>query len=250
MVPALLFHAMPLKPMNTAAREDNCFPLLTDIALFKALSGEQLRFLAADCYRRHARKGQVVCDKGVVLDGFYAVREGRVKLAMLSEEGSERVVQIAEDGDTFGEGLGLTGQPSPIYAQTLCDSHLLFFRAERVRAALYRWPALAMLFLSQTCNRVHELYRDLEACCLHSALQRVAGYLLERLQCVRDQENPSAVRVSLPAGKAVVASRLNLTPETFSRELRHLSAQGAISVERGVVNILSVDMLHSAAGRS
>ena len=235
--------------MNTAAREDNCFPLLTDIALFKGLSGDQLRFLAADCYRRHAPKGQVVCDKGAVLDGFFAVREGRVKLAMLSKDGGERVVQIALAGETFGEGLGLVGQPSPVYAQTLCDSQLLFFRAERVRAALCRWPSLALLFLSQTCDRVHELYRDLEACCLHTALQRVAGYLLDRLQCVREQEGARAARISLPAGKAVVASRLNLTPETFSRELRHLSGQGVIGVEGGVLSILSVDLLRAAAGR-
>lgn len=236
--------------MNTAARQDNCFPLLTDIELFHGMSSEQLRYLAADCYRRHALKGQVICDKGAVLDGFYAVREGCVKLAMLSAEGSERVVQIALAGDTFGEGLGLMGRPSPVYAQTLCDSQLLFFRAEPVRVALLRWPALAMIFLTQTCNRVHELYRDLEACCLQSALQRVAGYLLDRLDCPQDQMHAGASQVFLPAGKAVVASRLNLTPETFSRELRHLSSLGVISVERCIVHILSPERLKEVAGRS
>jgi len=236
--------------MNTAAREDNCYPLLTDIALFQGMTSEQLRFFAADCYGRHAPKGQVVCDKDAMLDGFYAVREGRVKLAMLSLEGTERVVQIALAGETFGEGIGLVDQPSPVYAQTLSDSHLLFFRSDRVRTALCRWPTLAMLFLTQTCSRVHELYRDLEACCLHSALQRVAGYLLDHCEPVRDSGGGNANRVVLPAGKAVVASRLNLTPETFSRELRHLSSAGVIGVERCIVHILSPDRLKVAAGRS
>lgn len=236
--------------MNTATREDNCYPLLTDIALFQGLTSEQLRFLAADCYCRQACKGQVVCDKGAMLGGFYAVRAGRVKLAMLSADGTERVVQIALPGETFGEGLGLVDKPSPVYAQTLCDSHLLFFRAERVRAAVRRWPTLAMLFLTQACSQVHELYRDLEACCLHTALERVAGYLLDRFRYVSESEAGSAGRISLPAGKAVVASCLNLTPETFSRELRHLSSQGVISVERGIVHILSPERLREAAGRT
>jgi CRP-like cAMP-binding protein len=143
----------------------------------------------------------------------------------------------------------LSGEPSPLYAQTLCDSQLLFFRAERMRAAFARWPALASIFLSQACSRIHELYRDLEACCLHSALQRVAGYLLDRLQRQRDREDSEMSRISLPAGKAVIASRLNLTPETFSRELRHLSSEGVIDVERGLVRILSIERLRESAGR-
>ena len=234
--------------MNTLARENNCFPLLTDIALFRSLSSEQLRFLAASCFRRHAPKGQVICDKGTRMDGFFALREGRVKLAILSADGSERVVQIAVAGETFGEAVGLIDRPLPVYAQTLCDSELLFFAADGVRAALMRWPTLSLLFLQQICSRVHELYRDLEACCLHSALQRVAGFLLDRLECVREQGDASSCRVVLPAGKAVVASRLNLTPETFSRELRSLSSAGVIGVERGVVTILAPEELRVAAG--
>jgi len=111
--------------MNTAAREDNFVPLLSGISLFGGLSGEQLRFLAAECYPRQAPKGCVVFEKGALLEGFYAVREGRVKLAVLSAEGSERVVQIALSGDTLGESLGLIDQPSPVYAQALSNSALL-----------------------------------------------------------------------------------------------------------------------------
>ncbi len=55
--------------------------------------------------------------------------------------------------------------------------------------------------------------------------------------------------VVLPAGKAVVASRLNLTPETFSRELRNLSRDGVISVERCTVLVHDTANLRAAAGR-
>jgi CRP-like cAMP-binding protein len=236
--------------MNTAARENNCFPLLRDIALFVDLTGEQLRFLAASCFPRHAVKGQVVCEKGTRLNGFFAVREGGVKLAILAADGSERVVQIAVAGETFGEGVGLLDRPMPVYAQSLCDAELLFVNGDGVRQAVVRWPALAMLFLEQACSRVHELYEDLEACCLHSAPQRVAGYLLDCLECVRQGGHGAVNRVALPAGKAVVASRLNLTPETFSRELRNLSSDGIIAVERCVVTVRSPRKLALAAGRS
>mgnify|MGYP001818989503 CR=1 FL=1 len=235
--------------MNTAVRQDNCVPLLTDIALFQGLTGEQLRFIGTDCCRKRANKGLILCEKGVRLDGFYAVRQGRIKLAMLSAEGAERVVQIALPGETFGEGVGLAGHALPFYAQALTEAELLFFRAEHIKAAVARWPALAMLLLDQACARMQELYHDLEACCLQSALQRVAGYLQDRLDCLRDQHPSAPARIALPAGKAVVASRLNLTPETFSRELRQLSAAGIIRVDKGLVQILDQGRLADATGR-
>jgi CRP-like cAMP-binding protein len=233
--------------MNTAAREELFAALLSDIALFDGLSGEQLRFLAADCFPRRLSRGGVIFEKGALLDGFYALREGRVKLAILSPEGAERVVQIALPGDTFGESIGLIERPSPVYAQALCDCEVLFFRAERARAAASRWPSLGCRFLEQCCVRVHQLYRDLEACCLRSALQRVAGFLLDSLE---SGSRRSAPRVVLPAGKAVVASRLNLTPETFSRELRHLSDAGVIRVDRRIVEVRDPGRLRGVAAQS
>jgi CRP-like cAMP-binding protein len=43
--------------------------------------------------------------------------------------------------------------------------------------------------------------------------------------------------VTLPAGKAVIASALSLTPETFSRELRRLVEQNLISVHRNSIYV-------------
>ena len=56
--------------------------------------------------------------------------------------------------------------------------------------------------------------------------------------------------VTLPTSKAVVASRLNLTPEHFSRILHELSEKGLISVDGRAVKILDVAKLrghHSTA---
>lgn len=236
--------------MNSSAREHNCLPLLRDIVLMRGLSGEQQRFLAAGCFPRSVAKGLVIFEKGTRLDGFYAVREGRVKLAMLSPDGGERVVQIVLRGETFAEAMGCCEALAPVYAQALCRSEVLFFRADQVRAALRRWPAVGLLLLQQTCARVLDLYGDIEAFCLQSARQRVAGFLLDRLGADCDEGESLDAQVVLPAGKAVVASRLNLTPETFSRELRRLCDTGVISVERGTLHVHDLLRLRAAATRT
>jgi CRP-like cAMP-binding protein len=75
---------------------------------------------------------------------------------------------------------------------------------------------------------MRELIGDIEACCLLNARQRVVGYLLQ--QAEKDPSNLD--RVTLPGPKAMVASLLNLSAETFSRELHALEHAGLLEIDR------------------
>ena len=79
-----------------------------------------------------------------------------------------------------------------------------------------------------------------------SSTQRVIGYLL------RQDEDPAAASiaytVTLPTSKTVLASRLNLTPEHFSRILRDLSAAGLVAVEGREVRIVDIEKLRTYTG--
>ena len=71
------------------------------------------------------------------------------------------------------------------------------------------------------------------------------GYLLRQ-----DVERPEAVAsytVTLPTSKAIVASRLNLTPEHFSRILHELAAAGLIEVNGRAVRIPDLERLRRGA---
>jgi CRP-like cAMP-binding protein len=79
---------------------------------------------------------------------------------------------------------------------------------------------------------------------MHSGAQRVIGYLL------RDAEQAAQggeANVSLPVNKGVVASRLNLTPQHFSRILHELSEAGLLSVEGRIIHIADVAKLRAAS---
>ncbi len=47
----------------------------------------------------------------------------------------------------------------------------------------------------------------------------------------------ASAEVRLPAGKAIIASSLNLTPETFSRELHQLAGRGLIDVKKKTIRV-------------
>jgi len=232
--------------MNAADREKTCLDLLAKAPGFPALPPDATRFIAGGCHQRTAARDQLLYEKGESLTGFFLLLDGRVKLAVLSADGAERVLNIVLPGRTFGESAALLGRPCPLYAQALANSRLLFVQMDRVRAAIERWPAAAFAMLTLVAERNQYLIQDMEACCLHSAAQRLSNYLLR--EAVSDSDAPDAGSVTLPAAKTVVASRLNLSAETFSRELHALAHRGLVSVARREIAIPSLTRLRASAG--
>jgi len=167
--------------------------------------------------------------------GFHIAVYGQVKLGFHSPQGGEKVVEIIGPGQSFGEALMFLEKPYIVYAQALADTMLLHVAKQCVFTEIERDAAFARKMLSGLSRRLHSLVQDVEAYSLRSSAERAIGYLL------RDEEAPAEVELS--AGKSVVASRLNMTPEHFSRVLHELTAAGLISVEGKTVRILNAEGL-------
>ena len=84
--------------------------------------------------------------------------------------------------------------------------------------------------------RLHSLVQDVETYSLRSSAQRVVGYLLQHCP-QNDAECEGSFDISLPTSKQVIASRLNLTPETLSRIFHDLAANGLIAVSGKQITI-------------
>ena len=102
-------------------------------------------------------------------------------------------------------------------------------------------PLFARRMLAGLSRRLHSLVSDVESYSLRSGAQRVIGYLL------RDGHDVAAgvIELTLPTTKNIIASRLNLTPEHFSRVLHELAVARLIEVDGRTVRILDVDRLRS-----
>ena len=221
---------------------------LASLPLFKELAPSELDRIAAGTTELHVPRGEILFNKGDPCAGFHLVIYGQVKLAFISPQGSEKVVEIVGPGFSFGEALMFMEKPYIVMAQTLADSLLLHVSREAVFAELERDPRFARKMLAGLSRRLHGLISDVESYSLQSGTQRVIGYLLRQ-----DEEQAAAnpaYSVTLPTSKAVVASRLNLTPEHFSRILHDLADAGLISVDGRAVNILDVAKLRAYSGSS
>ena len=216
---------------------------LANLPLFKEIDSEEIERVAQGTRAVHVERGQVLFHKGDPAEGFYLVVYGQVKLAFTSPQGGDKVVEIIGPGMSFGEAVMFLEKPYPVYAQALADWMLLHVSRNAVFHEVERNPQFARKMLGGLSRRLHGLVSDVEAYSLRSGAQRVIGYLLR--DDTLAEGGPRAVSITLPTNKGVIASRLNLTPQHFSRILHELTEAGLIRVDGRSVHVPDVNRLRT-----
>lgn len=215
---------------------------LKRLPLFADLSPEELTLVAAGTTEHHIPRGSAVFQRGDPCVGFHMVIFGQVKLSFLSAQGNEKIVEIIGPGHSFGEALMFMEKPYIVTAHAVGDCMLLHISKHTVFAELARNPQFARRMLAGMSRRLHGLISDVEAYSLRSGSQRIIGYLL------KDDDATDGSEITLAVSKKLLASRLNLTPEYFSRVLHELADQGMIAVNGRQIKILDSARLRAYEG--
>jgi CRP-like cAMP-binding protein len=222
--------------------------IIEHMPLFQALNGEQRALLLDGISSCRLQKGEVLFFKGDPVAGFHIVVFGQIKLTVQSAEGEEKVIEIINAKQSFGEAVMFLGRPYPVTAEALAGSLVLHVARRQIDALLEQDNTFARLMLAGLSMRLHSLIQDVEAYSLGSSLQRVIGYLLQQCQEEDGSGEERAVEVVLPASKQVIASRLNLVPETLSRILTELTRSGLIEVKGRTIVVKAVGKLREYTG--
>ncbi len=218
--------------------------LLSRTALFGGLDPETLARITAGTAMIRVARGNPLFRAGDACAGFHLVVEGRIKLSLHSAQGAERVVELPGPGQTFGEAAMFLRIPYRVSAEAVADSRLLHVSAAPVFSELERDPRLAHRIIASLSMRLHRLVGEIEAQSLMSGTRRVVGYLLS----LADPAAAAETVIHLPALKNVIASRLNLTHEHFSRILHGLAAAGVIRLNGPDIRIPDPDALRRHPG--
>jgi CRP-like cAMP-binding protein len=233
--------------MATHALSADAF--ISNLPLFKELSDEQRARIAERTRQLRVARGDVLFRRGDAAAGAYIVAYGQVKLSFVSSTGVEKVIEILNQGQSFGEAVMFLEVPHVVTAQALADSLLLLVPKEAVFESIERDPGFARRLLAGLSRRLHQLVADVESYSTRSGTERLIGFLLRDCGIEAPSDSCSAdvpagpVDIELPVAKGVIASRLNLTQEHLSRILHDLSALGLIEVHGRRIRILDLERL-------
>jgi CRP-like cAMP-binding protein len=214
---------------------------LREAPLLSGLTDEQLKGVAQRAVRMRLREGQFLFCQGDPADRFYLVLAGRMRLFRLSPDGGEKVIEIVGPGETFAEALMFLDAPRyPVCAAALGQVELIGIDAADFAQMLRGSIDTCFILLGKLSQRLRGLLREIDNLTLHTAISRLARYLLAK--------RPAGEReMNLEARKGVIASRLSIKPETFSRIEKELTKQGVIAVKGQRVTFLDLDALERIA---
>lgn len=195
-------------------------------------------------------RGETLFVQGDPAERLYVVLEGWIKVFRLTAEGGETVLHIFRAGESFAEpavfGLG----QYPASAEAASDCRVLAVTGAALSDALQKDTKLAMRLIGVFAQRLHFMVSETERRQFLSTPRRLAAFLLDLVKAepgLSLEEGPVTLR--LPYDKALIAARLGMKPESFSRALAKLrevgiEAQGAtitIADPEGLAEYIEID---------
>jgi CRP-like cAMP-binding protein len=206
--------------------------------------------LAAGILRKYSR-GSLLFRQGAKAETAFLLVSGEVAVVTSGRDGSETEVARFGKGDWIGEAVVLAAAPYPSSARACADIEALAYSAQALeRAASSDADSAAYLLrlLSLKCVALNRRLYELSAM---PARERLIAYLVS-LPPVYGGEAPSKApyRVRLGRKKGDIAALLGIAPETLSRAIHALEADGLIAIKASRVDILdrSALLAESSAG--
>jgi CRP-like cAMP-binding protein len=171
---------------------------------------------------------------------FYFIIDGWVKLYRNTVSGEEIVIDVLTKGSVFGEKIYPKENKYDYSAQAISDVNVISYPIDVLKECIDHDPFLASKMIRISNQKQQDQTNDIEHLIYQSAPQKIGCFLLR--MC--DQKKQLDVIIDLPYSKYLIAAKLGIKVETFSRSLTKLIQDtGRIKVKGSRVYIDNLDSL-------
>jgi len=206
---------------------------LGETSLFVGMAEPHLRDLSGIAMVVSYKKRATIFSEGDQGNGFYLVKEGKVKIYMISPDGKEQILHIFGPGEPFGEVPVFAGKSFPAHAVALESCRLVFLPRDDFIALVAANPALALNLLAALAKRLRQFTKMIDALSLKEVPGRLAAHLL-----FLSEKQAAGNHLQLELSKTQLASLLGTIPETLSRMLSKLQREGFITIDGASITIV------------
>lgn len=205
---------------------------LKKTALFNGLDDEVVHYFSENSRQKTYEKGADLFSMSDTAEAFYFILEGWVKLYRMTREGEEAIINVFAPGETFAEAAVFGPQRVyPVNAQAVEKTVVLEIPRKLFVDKIKEDSDFALRILGAISARQRYLIQQIEQVTVKSAPQRIGSFLLRLCPPGKNMN----IEVSLPYDKSLIARRLNIQPETFSRALAKLKPYGVSIQGRQVI---------------
>ena len=210
---------------------------LRNVSLFESLDQQELEALSDVTFTRTFSKDNVIIlaeDEG---DTLFILKNGQVKVSIVSEEGREVILSLLGPGAVFGELSLLDGKPRSANVVATEETDLLMLRRADFLQLIYKTPQIATALLAELATRMRKTDRQIEGLALLDVTSRISDTLLQ-LATEQGAETADGVTIESRPTHQELANMSGTTRETVSRVLKRLEGQGYINRNGRKITIL------------
>jgi CRP/FNR family transcriptional activator FtrB len=164
--------------------------------------------------------GATIFSEGETPRHFHALLRGMVDLSS-TYRGRHCTVLLLRPGDSFMPAAALFDEPYLLSARTLAPSRILMIDADVVRREARQTPEFGMAISSLLAGQFRLSLRIILDLKCRSPSERLTAFLLR----LHDMRTPGTI-AQIPFTKRQLAARIGMQPETLSRTLQVLAANG------------------------
>jgi CRP-like cAMP-binding protein len=182
--------------------------------------------------------------QGETADAIFYIKQGKVRLTVVSKQGKEAVIAILEDGDFFGEGCLAGQQVRMATAAAISECSVIKLEKAVVVGLLHKEPSFSDLFVAHLLSRNIKIEEDLVDQLFNSSEKRLARVLLLLANFGREGTPQSVIpKISQETLAGIVGttrSRVNFFMNRF-RKLGFIDYNGGLKIHSSLLNVVLHD---------
>lgn len=221
-------------------RMDNA-AFLRSIPLFSKLDDGELGRFGEMIREKNYPKGSVIVFEDDPGDSLFIVRDGRVKVVLIGEDGREVILGVMGVGEHFGELSLIDDQPRSAHVIAMEETNLLVLRRDDFRRRVESNPAVAWSLLGELARRLRRADAKIHGLALLDVPGRIARLLLDFA------DEAGGESIEKPLTHQTIAHMIGASRETVSRTIRDFTIQGLIRVERRRISLANREGLRQLA---
>jgi CRP-like cAMP-binding protein len=211
-----------------AAESPEAITSLRIVPMFSGVSTEVLASIASLLIERRFPKHKTIVEEGAPGDYMYIIAEGSVKVTKLSGDGREKILELLEVGDFFGEMSLFDEAPRSASVKAMSDVRILALARNDFLHLLSRSPDLALSVIQELTRRLRQVDEQASSLSFQRVKERTMGLLL---RLAKDASNHEGRRKTPVLTHQQIADMIGTSRETVTRAVKGLKEEGWLEQE-------------------
>lgn len=200
---------------------------LSKIDLFDYLTEKEMEEVAEETTMSTLPAGTIVQTPYGSPKGLYFLKDGKMRMYTLSDDGKQFTSGILGMGSAFGDTTYFSLGTKDYYIETISDTLICTFPSKSFEAFLLSHPALVMNIMKSLSQKIEEQNQMLKQLALYDIKERLVFWLCKLANNFGNDEG-DYITIDLNLSHQELANMIGSTRESVSLTLKELANKGII----------------------